>query len=309
MTKPIFKYIGGKRWMQERLKDKVSLALSLNPSIKSYCEPFCGGLGSFLSVQDILFENGITSIMLNDINKNIINFYYDVKEYPYQLIQKYFSLEAEFLNTVPSDWKELKKIKNKEEQKILLDSSNLFYKEIRERFNTSPIGVDKSAFLLFLQKHAFNGIYRENKKGGHNVPFNWNGDFVNKEETQNRILELSELLNAFNILLTSKSFEDIEYNSNTLYYLDPPYLNDKGLENNYSKGGFNIEKQIELIDKIIDVPFIYSNHNSQTLIDIFSAKERKSLSFETVSRKNIVSSSSDSRNEDKTEMLVFKPLH
>lgn len=308
MTKPIFKYIGGKRWMQERLRDKVSLALSLNPSIKSYCEPFCGGLGSFLSVQDILFENGITSIMLNDINKNIINFYYDVKEYPYQLIQKYFSLEAEFLNTVPSDWKELKKIKNKEEQKLLLDSSNLFYKEIRERFNTSPIGVDKSAFLLFLQKHAFNGIYRENKKGGHNVPFNWNGDFVNKEETQNRILELSELLNNFNILLTSKSFEAIEYRTDTLYYLDPPYLNDKGVENNYSKGGFSIDRQLELINMISHSPFIYSNHNSSILINAFNSLESESLTFETISRKNIVSSSLESRGEDKAEMLIFKPL-
>lgn len=294
--------------MQERLRNKVSLALSLNPSIKSYCEPFCGGLGSFLSVQDILFKNGITSITLNDINKNIINFYYDVKEHPYQLIQKYFCLEAEFLNSIPTNWKELKKTTSKEEQKVLLNSSNLFYKEVREQFNTSPIGVDKSAFLLFLQKHAFNGIYRENKKGCHNVPFNWNGDFVNKEETQNRILELSELLNNFNILLTSESFEAIEYRTDTLYYLDPPYLNDKGIENNYSKGGFSIERQLELIDMISHVPFIYSNHNSDILITAFSSIESESLTFETVSRKNIVSSSLESRGEDKTEMLVFKPL-
>jgi DNA adenine methylase len=294
--------------MQEKLREKVSLALSLNPSIRSYCEPFCGGLGSFLSVQDILFEHGVTSIILNDINKNIINFYYDVKEYPYELIQKYFSLEAEFLNNIPADWKDTKKTTSKEEQKILLHDSNLFYKNVREQFNTSPIGVDKSAFLLFLQKHAFNGIYRENKKGGHNVPFNWNGDFVNKEETQNRILELSELLNTFNILLESKSFEAIEYRNDTLYYLDPPYLNDKGLENNYSKGGFNLDKQLELINMISHVPFVYSNHNSCTLIDAFKSIESESLTLETISRKNIVSSSLESRGEDKTEMLAFKPL-
>lgn len=306
MTKPIFKYIGGKRWMQEKLREKVSLALSLNPTIDSYCEPFCGGLGSFLSVQDILFEHGIKSITLNDINQNVINFYYDVKEYPYDLIQKYFSLEAEFLNTVPPNWKEVKKTSSKEEQKYLLDPSNLFYKEIRDHFNSSPMGVDKSAYLLFLQKHAFNGIYRENKSGKHNVPFNWNGDFVNKEETQNRILELSHLLNSFNILLTSKSFEAIEYVSSTLYYLDPPYLNDNGLENKYSKGGFGIERQRCLIEKIKNVPFIYSNHNSQTLMNIFTELELKSLVFEMVSRKNIVSSSSASRSDDKNEMLVFK---
>lgn len=294
--------------MQEILRNKVSLALSLNPSIKAYCEPFCGGLGSFLSVQDVLFENGITSITLNDINKNIINFYYDVKEHPYQLINKYFSLEAKFSSNIPADWKVLKKTHSKEEQKVLLSDANTFYKDIREQFNTAPTGVEKSALLLFLQKHSFNGIYRENKKGDHNVPFNWNGDFVNKEETQNRILELSELLNNFNILLTSKSFEAIEYRTDTLYYLDPPYLNDKGVENNYSKGGFSIDRQLELINMISHSPFIYSNHNSSILTDAFNSLESESLTFETISRKNIVSSSPESRGEDKTEILIFKPL-
>ena len=217
-------------------------------------------------------------------------------------------MEAKFLNNIPADWKVLKKTHSKEEQKVLLSDANSFYKDIREQFNTAPTGIEKSALLLFLQKHSFNGIYRENKKGGHNVPFNWNGDFVNKEETQNRILELSELLNNFNILLTSKSFEAIEYRTDTLYYLDPPYLNDKGVENNYSKGGFSIDRQLELINMISHSPFIYSNHNSSILTDAFNSLESESLTFEIISRKNIVSSSPESRGEDKAEMLIFKPL-
>lgn len=292
--------------MQDSLIEKVNFVLSKNPNINSYCEPFCGGLGSFLCVKDVLFDNNIKKVILNDINKNVINFYQDVKHNPYHLIQKYFSLEAEFFSKIPNNWKDIKKDATKEEQKALLGEANIFYKDMRDRFNTYPAGVDKSSLLLFLQKHCFNGIYRENKSGGHNVPFNWNGDFVNKEETQNRIIELSGLLNEFDIQLTSTSFEDIEYSEDTLYYLDPPYINDGGGENKYIKDGFNIDRQKELIENISHVPFIYSNHNSQQLIKIFHSFNIKLDSIDVVSRKNIVSASKEGRKVDKSEILITK---
>lgn len=301
--KPIFKYIGGKRWMQEKLREKVSLVLSRNPSVDSYTEPFCGGLGSFLSVYDILIDHNIKTITLNDINSNVVNFYIDVRDNPLSLISKYFSLEAGFFARIPDEWPELKKLLTKEETKIFLDEANNFYKQVRDSFNSLPNGIDKSAHLLFLQKHAFNGVYRENKKGGHNVPFNWSGDFVNKEETQNRVLELSSIFNSFNIILSSDNFSNLVYKKNTLYYLDPPYLNENGVENKYNKSGFSISDQRALIYAVKDCPFVYSNHYSDVLIDMFVSAGCY-FDIDSVNRKNIMTSSKEGRGDDKKELIL-----
>ena len=301
--KPIFKYIGGKRWMQEKLREKVSLVLSKNPQVDSYTEPFCGGLGSFLSVYDILIQNNIKTITLNDINSNIINFYIDVRDNPLLLISKYFSLEASFFERIPYNWPQMKKELNKEDQKIFLDDANNFYRQVRNTFNILPNGIDKSAHLLFLQKHAFNGVYRENKKGEHNVPFNWSGDFVNKEETQNRVIELSAILNSLNIILSFDNFSDLRYRKNTLYYLDPPYLNDNGVENKYNKSGFSLSDQRTLIYAVKDCPFVYSNHYSDILIDMFISAECN-FEIDSVSRKNIMTSSKENRGNDKKELIL-----
>ena len=50
---PPFKYIGGKTWLKDKLRAKVKHQVSKN-KFTAFCEPFCGGLGAFLNVYDIL---------------------------------------------------------------------------------------------------------------------------------------------------------------------------------------------------------------------------------------------------------------
>lgn len=296
VVKPLFKYIGGKTWLRTKLREKVSKVLS-NKEIKYYVEPFAGGLGSFLSVYDVLLTNNISNVVLGDINSNLINLYKHINSHTEELIEDTILLEKGFSKTIsiPSD------IKHTKEE---LKDAETYYKEIRNSFNINkkedtPL---QSARLIFLQKHSFNGVYRENSKGDYNTPFNWSPSSMEKIIGE-RILELAEVFSSFNMSFIIGSYEKHKYTKDSLFYLDPPYLNEKELiENQYNQAGFTLVNQLELIDKIKDTNFIYSNHNSIILTDALS--KLNVIEIEYINRKNIMSASASTRADDKQELLA-----
>lgn len=158
------------------------------------------------------------------------------------------------------------------------------------------------AKLLFLQKHSFNGIYRENLNGDYNAPFNWSNNLISLSVVESNFKMVHSLLNKFDIIFSNKDFSEVISEKDSLYYLDPPYYNEKMQENNYNKNRFDLEKQKLLIALIQDKNFIYSNHYNQNLIDLFSCDKK----IIKINRKNIISSKSESRKEDKEEMIVVK---
>lgn len=297
--KPLFKYIGGKSWLREQLREKILESIS-NKHIDTYVEPFTGGLGSFLNVYDILIEKNIKNIILSDINEILINTYKLIKNNPTDFIIEYLKIESAFANNVNQHWK---LIKEKNELKLSLKKAEIFFNNIKKDFNTNKNNIDivQSARLVFLQKHSFNGIYRENSKGFYNTPFNWSGSNM-LNTIEDKVLEISELFNKCNINFIFNSFENLDYNSNTLYYLDPPYINEEVGENKYNKDIFTVEQQILLINKIKNTTFVYSNHKSKILEKEFLKLEN--INTKEISRKNIMSSNKDSRKEDKIELLI-----
>ncbi|MBM3291977.1 Dam family site-specific DNA-(adenine-N6)-methyltransferase, partial [Candidatus Bathyarchaeota archaeon] len=133
MVEPILKWAGGKR----SLIPSIIKLLPKDYPQKTYHEPFFGGGALFFTLEP---KKG----SINDINSRLINFYRVVRDQPEELIeqaQKYpYEKEA-------------------------------FYK-IREKYNTKEITqVEDAAITLYLNKSAFNGLYRVNSKGKFNVPF------------------------------------------------------------------------------------------------------------------------------------------
>lgn len=297
--KPLFKYIGGKSWLRNELRAAMLKVLS-NKSIDTYVEPFTGGLGSFLSVYDLLLSHNVKNIVLSDINECLIFTYNSILFNKDSLIDEFLKIEMEFANVVDKNWKSQV---DKVQMKLLLKDSAIFFNNIKKDFNKNKNNVDvkQSARLIFLQKHSFNGIYRENSKGDYNTPFNWSGNNM-LETFEGKVNELHNLFKMFNLKFVAQSFENISYNSNALYYLDPPYINEEQDENKYNKEMFDLDKQILLIEKIKNVDFIYSNHKSKKLIEEF--KNINNIFIKEVARKNIMSAKASSRNEDKIEMLV-----
>ncbi len=292
-VKPLFKYIGGKTWLRDELRTILTHQLN-SYHIKSYAEPFSGGLGSFLNVYDILKIQGIQHIVLSDINETLISTYQFIQHNPDDLIEEYLKIEKVFFNLV----KELN-LKIKKED---LSEAQLYFNHIKQKFNDNKqaISLEQSARLIFLQKHAFNGIYRENSKGNYNTPFNWSSQHM-MDTIEIKVKELNNLFQSFNLEFKKQSCFAIQYQQDCLYYLDPPYLNSKDMiENKYHKNGFDLHAQTLLIEKIQDIPFIYSNHYSDELI-----KKFKNVDILTVKRKNVMTAKKENRNLEIEEMLVF----
>ena len=79
-----------------------------------------------------------------------------------------------------------------------------------------------------------------------------------EDKITKKIKDVHEVFNLFDVEFKSVSFEDIEYNNNSLYYLDPPYINeDELVENKYNKSGFNADTQLKLINLIKKTYEIY----------------------------------------------------
>jgi DNA adenine methylase len=298
--KPLFKYIGGKTWLRDKLREKVSYILESQNDITTYVEPFAGGLGAFLSIYDLLSQKGIKKVILSDINFTLINIYKDIKEQSSELEKEILALENGFIKTIPDS---MSKLSSKEETKKALVDAEKFFKSVRQDFNRekNTSNIAQSARLIFLQKHSFNGVYRENSKGDYNTPFNWSPN--NMIDTISlRISELKSVFDLFDISFQNLSYESLDYEPSSLFYLDPPYANEEIIENKYNKVQFDKKMQLDLIFKVKNLNFIYSNHPVNFIID--ELEKIKNIDMEFVSRKNIMSASSESRKDDKSEILA-----
>lgn len=299
IIKPLFKYIGGKSWLRDELRKEIGISLA-NKKLTIYVEPFAGGLGSFLSVYDVLVENGVKSVKLSDINFCLINTYKYIMSDAKGLTSALLLLENKFLSSVPNDWNTSK---DKEEIKNKLALADAVFRSVKKDFNLNKNSnsLEQSARLIFLQKHSFNGVYRENLKGEYNTPFNWSGNTM-QDTIGARIDELSEVFKSFDIEFIHTSYEGVVYNNESLYYLDPPYINENIGENKYNKDEFGLKEQLDLIDRLGGLSFVYSNHYSEILLETF--KKKSEISVRKVNRKNIMSASAESRKTDSVEMLV-----
>ena len=320
---PIFKYIGGKSWMRDQLRLKIDGLLSKlanHPHCPTtYSEPFSGGLGAFLGVSDVLLKHSIKKVVLNDLNQPLIAFYKQVYLDPLRLIHRYTAIESRFQKITTKslvanqfldykscvDFYKGQPLKGGVSLKGVLKDSESYYKSIRQKFNAHRESPNAPAYLLFLQNHCFNGIYRENSSGHHNTPFNWSGVSPSLDVVRARVMAVHHLLHQFQIQFSSLSFEQMDWSDpQTLYYLDPPYLNEQAnQENSYQKGGFSFEDQKSLILFLIDRHFVYSNHYSERLLRVFD-DAKITYSHQAVYRKNIISSSASDRNLPIQEMLL-----
>lgn len=235
-AKPILKWAGGKSKLIPVMEERYPLELK-NKNIKRYIEPFIGGGAVFFNLASKYY---FEEIIINDINKELVLTYKVVKEYPTELMN--------LLSTYQDKYNMFGTIEEKQ---------NYFY-EIRDLFNKGKGNInydeisfreiEHAAYMIFLNKSCFNGLYRENKKGGFNVPFG-KKEKLNTFDKEN-IINASEVLK--NAIILNGDFEELEkhIDENTFVYMDPPYrpLNATSNFNDYSKESFNDDSQIRLAE-------------------------------------------------------------
>ncbi|MCM1067724.1 MAG: DNA adenine methylase [Muribaculaceae bacterium] len=224
--KPFLKWAGGKTQLLPTIDSFLPENFSRQRGV-TYIEPFVGG-GAMLFFMLQNYPN-IERAIINDINSHLINTYRIIRDEPYELINS--------LNAIQSKFRECKEH----------EAQKNFYLEIRNRFNNPTLTrIEDATYMIFLNRTCFNGLYRENSKGGFNVPF---GRYLNPTICDAElIVSDSELLQKVEILkgdfAQTREFVD----GYTFFYFDPPYrpLDATSSFNSYVKEAFNDNEQRRL---------------------------------------------------------------
>lgn len=309
--KKLFKWVGGKKWIKEPLIDIIKQQKENNNNIDTYVEPCVGGLGSFLAVAESLIGRGIKNVYLNDINEVLITTFTHLQKKNVSLFDEYMRIEKEYEVRIPKEYRIVdKKVMDKEDIKDALKPARDYFLERRKEYNNikhTP-SLRRSALFIFLMQHVFNGVYRENKSGGLNTPYNWEPNVANQIEKELLFSAYKKVFNHFNLHFSSvdifKFMKEVPVNwNNTICYIDPPFMNEKNNELKYNKDHFTKAKQKELLELIENqkvVNIIYSNHNFPLFVDFANKNDLKVKIF---FRSNRINPSNPTRTP---ELLIFK---
>ena len=224
LAKPFVKWVGGKSQLLEEIREKY-------PSkIEKYCEPFVGG-GAVLF--DVLSRYQPETVLINDINKELINTYVQIKYNCTEMIDQLSELQTAY------------KSHSLEENKAFFYEKRTRYNELKVNGNDAE-NLEKAVLFIFLNKTCFNGLYRVNSKGMFNVPFN---------NAKNPLLCDKDNLLACSKLLQNVEMQIGDYkecinfiDKETFVYIDPPYrpITQTSAFTSYSENGFLDKEQIEL---------------------------------------------------------------
>lgn len=234
IAKPFLKWAGGKTQLLVDLSKRIPSKFKESNHIKRYCEPFVGGGAFFFYLKN---KYKIEEAVLLDINEELILAYKVIQQNQEELINQLEKIEKAYLS------------KNEEERKK-------YYYEIRSRYNAQKKDfdfnkynsrwVERTKYLMFLNKTCFNGLFRLNSKGEFNVPF---GRYKHPTICDEKNIEaVHKALK--NVIVLSGDFEksDKYIKKNTFVYFDPPYkpISSSSYFTSYSKKGFNDEDQKRL---------------------------------------------------------------
>jgi DNA adenine methylase len=213
-VRPLLKWAGGKRQIMHHLISKLPEKFSV------YYEPFFGAGALFLE----LYNRGLLKkAVISDLNKELIALYTLVRDRCSGIIEELENIR--FIN-------------NKDD-----------YYRARDLFNSmeSDHNPEKAALMIYLNRHAYNGLYRVNSSGKFNVPF---GRYAHPSlPTPDDIISFSKALSHVKII--NKDFETAVSDATVsdFVYFDPPYapLSRSSDFSAYSSLGFSLDEIAELL--------------------------------------------------------------
>ncbi|MBT1278786.1 DNA adenine methylase [Thermoanaerobacter sp. CM-CNRG TB177] len=297
-AKPFLKWAGGKTQLLDELCKRLPSSLIQSGKIERYVEPFVGG-GAFFFFLKRNFR--VKESFLIDINKELIIGYKVIQNNVNELIDELSSMEEKYL-------------KLSEEQR------KDFYYNIRDEYNRQKDNFDyvnynldwvkRAAYLIFLNKTCFNGLYRLNKKGEFNVPF---GKYKNPTICDaDNLIEVSKALENTEVICADFEESNKYIHKNTLVYLDPPYrpLNNTSNFTSYNEDGFDDDDQRRLAQffKEMDKRGAYlilsnSDPKNEDVDDNFFDELYAGFIIERVKAKRYINSNGNKRG-DISELII-----
>ena len=243
--KPFLKWAGGKY----RIVNKI---LNELPHGDRLVEPFAGSAAVYLNAS---FEFSL----ICDINKDLIGLYRTLQEEGDDFIQYCKSFFTPANNT-----------------------KDKFY-ALREQFSFVQDIRTRGALLLYLNRHAFNGLVRYNSKGKFNVPF---GQYKKPYFPLDELRAFHRKTICTHTEFVVKDFRKIfaELRLGDVVYCDPPYvpLSATSSFTTYAGNVFDETDQRDLAELASDawrrgIQVILSNHDTEGTRALYSAATIRSL--------------------------------
>jgi len=233
-----------------------------------YIEPFVGGGAIFFHLHP-------WPATLSDINPDLINAYRQVRDNVEEVITRL--------------------------RRLRIDRD--VYGEIRNSEPRTPIA--RAVRFLYLNRTAFNGIYRVNQQGRFNVPFGCKPGTVVCDP---------ELLRSASLSLQNRKLRTCDFevaiesaNEGDFIYADPPYTtkHDNNGFRRYNEEIFAWEDQIRLAECCRQAVargayVIVSNANHRPIVDLY-----KGFGCKRLSRRSLISGVAQGRGSVK-ECILFR---
>ena len=260
--KPVIKWVGGKSQLTQKIREM------LPDKFETYYEPFLGGAA-------VLLDLNPTNAVVNDINPELINMYIQVRDNVEEVINHLTTYDNQ--------------------HEIWSDSKDYYYR-VRGFFNTE-LGtntVQQAARFIYLNKHCFNGLYRVNKKGEFNVPFN--GKLSGKFFDPDHLRELSSRLQNMRILNTDFETAVQDASVGDFVFFDSPYVPITATTfTDYTKEGFSYEDHVRLAKVFKELTnrgcyCMLTNHDTPLIRELY-----KDYKIEVVDVRRSINRKGDSR--------------
>ena len=219
---PVIKYRGGKS------RDLDKFIKYIPAAYDRYIEPFLGGGALFFFLEP-------RKAILNDRNKKLINFYKQLRdEYPA------IRAELDALREIyERNQRKFRKMKSERPGERAINENEKLYYRMRDIFNHPTTEFLEGSVYFFINKTAYSGMIRYNRRGEYNVPFgryeNFNSGLAT--EAHSRLLRSSRIYNSDYSEIFNKA------RSADFIFLDPPY---DCVFNDYGDAEFNEDEHRRL---------------------------------------------------------------
>ena len=275
--KPFVKWVGGKRQLLQQFKDRGFYPpASFNPTKNTYFEPFVGGGAVFFDLLPI-------KASINDINTELVITYNVIKNSVHDLIEEL--THGGYIY----------------DKEVFLD--------IRAWETESVSDLKRAARFIYLNRTAFNGMYRVNKSGQFNVPF---GRYTNPQicDAEN-LIKVSKVLTHTQINNKSYKYVLNEAKSGDFVYFDPPYypVSKTASFTAYSNDIFLQKEQEELRDAFVELHkrgcfVMLSNSDTPFIESLFAQYQKNGIAINKVLAGRAINSKGCKRGKI-TEVLVI----
>jgi len=227
------------KWAGGKRRILPELLAAMPGELGTYFEPFLGGGALFFAVEPV-------RAVLSDTNERLVRTWRCVRDNPGDLINS--------LSACPHN--------------------EDFFQAQRERNIDEESDLDVATWMLYLNRTAYNGLYRVNGKGRFNVPF---GRYENPTICDpDRIRRCSAALQG--VAIEHRDFMAILDHAveGDFVYFDPPYvpLSESSSFTSYTRNGFTFDDQVCLRDlactlKERGVSVLLSNSSAPKVYELY----------------------------------------